>query len=184
MINLLPTKEKDRLISEGRERLVIIWGIVISVSLACMVLILFSLKFYILAKADQQKSNLIQAQQDANVIDSDNLLAVIKNSNNVLRQVDSFYKSQLYLGKTLESIFDVSDYPNLFLTSVSLVCNNNLISVSISGVSQTRETLLLYKKDIENNKFIKNPVFPPENWVNAKNINFSLTFSIDKNVQQ
>jgi len=183
MINLLPTTEKDNLINGRRERLVLIWGIIISVSLACMVLILFSLKFYILSQVDEQRNALAQVRQDAKIIDSDNLLSTIKAYNITLRQVDSFYKNELFLGKVLEDIGDVSNYPNLSLTSIVLARNNNLITVSISGISQTRETLLLYKKDIENNKFIKNIAFPPENWISQKNINFSLSYSIDKNGQ-
>ena len=46
------------------------------------------------------------------------------------------------------------------------------------------EMIGLFKKNIEDNKEIHKSSFSPESWINPKNANFSLTFSIDQNEKQ
>lgn len=182
MINLLPPQEKQKFILEKRGKLVAILGMIILISLICLILILLSIRFYILAETDYQKNTLNQLKKEEQTQDLTDLAPVIQNYNNIISQLDSFYKKEIYFNKALDIIMNASNSKNLYLTNFSLVRDEaGMIQIKVSGISDTRDNLLLFKKSIEQNNLIKNPYFSPESWVSQKNVNFSLTFKIEKN---
>lgn len=180
MINLLPIKEKQKLLLEKKTKLVIIFGIVILVSLVCLILILLSIKFYILAETDSQKVILEQTQKNNQTQEFISLNNTIKKYNKTLAQLDSFYKKEIYFGQTLDTITNVPTPQGLYLTNFSLNRNDaGNVQASVSGVSSTRDNLLIFQQNIEQDKEIKNPYFSPESWISPKDVNFSLTFEIN-----
>jgi hypothetical protein len=180
MINLLLLEEKQKLASEKKQKLVTVWGVVILFSLVCLTLILLSLKFYVLAEYSYQKDILEQSQKQNQTPDFINFSEIIKKYNATLSQIDSFYKKELYLYKALEVISRIPSPAGLYVINISLIKDDSgKIQVSMSGLSNTRDDLLAFKKNIEDDKEIKKSYFPPENWVTQKNVNFSLTFEID-----
>lgn len=185
MINLLPAEEKQKLISEKKEKLAIIWGIVVLVALICLTLILFSIKFYILAETDNQRFILGQTEKVLKTPDFINFTATIKKYNTTLAQIDSFYKKEIYFSQALKIITDVPSPEGLNLTGFSLNRDEKgNIQAEISGTSDTRDNLLAFRKNIEQDLEIKNPVFSPESWISPKNVDFSLTLEIDQNEKQ
>ncbi|MCX6718588.1 MAG: hypothetical protein NTY81_03255 [Candidatus Staskawiczbacteria bacterium] len=184
MINLLPAEEKQKLLSEKKRRLAIVLGITALISLFCFVLILLSIKFYILAETDFQKNILKQTQQEAETPDFASLSDSIQKYNEILAQVDSFYENEIYFNQALKIITDIPSPKNLHLTNFSLNREDSgNIQASVAGVSDTRDDLLAFKQNIENSKKIKNPYFSSESWISPKNVNFSLTFEINENQQ-
>ena len=182
MINLLPLEEKQKLSLKNKEKLTIVLGIVVLVSLVCLTLILLSIKFYILAKTDYQKNILEQAEKKYQTPDFVSLNGVIKKYNTTLIQLDSFYKKEIYFNKVLNIITDVPTPKGLYLADFSLNRDKNgIVQVSVSGVSNTRENLLIFRKNVEAVREIKNPYFSPGSWASPKDISFSLTFEIDQN---
>jgi len=185
MINLLPPIEKQKLLSEKKEKLAIIFGIVFLVSLICLTLILLSIKFYILAETDYQKNLLEQNKQINQTPDFMNSNSIIKKYNIILAQLGSFYKKEIYFNQALNIITSVPTPKDLYLTDFSLNRDKNgMVKVSVSGTSDKRDNLLIFKKDIEVNEKIKNPYFSAESWVSPKNVKFSLTFEINQNEKQ
>lgn len=181
MINLLPLEEKQKLLLVKKERLAIIWGIVVSVFLVCLILILLSIKFYILTETDYQENILQQTEREDQTPDFINLNSVIQKYNVSLAQADSFYKKEIYFSQALQIITGVPSPKGLYLTNFSLSRNETgMVQVSVSGVSDTRDNLLIFQKNIEDNQDIKNPYFSPESWISPKNVNFSLTFYLSK----
>lgn len=184
MINLLPPAEKEKLFSEKKEKLTIILGIVISVALICLTLVLLAIKFYILTDTDYQKIILAQAQQQDRTPDFTSLNNTVKKYNTILAQLDSFYKREIYFNQAIQIITNVPSPKGLYLTNFLLSRDvKGVVQVSVSGVSDTRENLLVFQKNIAGTPKIKNPSFSPESWINPKNVNFSLTFSINENEQ-
>ena len=184
MINLLPLEEKKKLFLIKNERLAIVWCIIILVTLVCLALILCSIKFYILAETDNQKNILTQIEKKNNNPEFINLSNLIKNYNITLAQLNSFYKKEIYFNQALGIIIGIPNPKGLYLSNFSLSRNNDgTIQVSISGSSDTRNNLLLFKDSIEKNKKIINPYFSPESWISPKNANFSITFGINQNEQ-
>lgn len=185
MINLLPLEEKQKLFLKKKEKLTIIWGIVILVSLVCLTLILLSIKFYILAETDYQKNMLKQAEQENQTPDVASLTSTIKKYNVILAQLDSFYTKEIHFNQVLKIITDISKPKNLYLTSFSLSRDKTgAVQLIVAGISDTRENLLVFKKNIEQDQKIENPYFSPESWLNPTNANFSLTFKVNFNENQ
>jgi len=179
MINLLPIAEKQKLLSEKKEKITIIWGIVVLVFLVCLGLVLFSIKFCVLAKADSQKAILRQAEAEKKTAGIANLNSDIQKYNQTLSQLNSFYKKEIYFNKALKIITDIPKPEGIYLTNFSLSREGGgAVKFAISGVVDTREELLVYKKNIEMVPAIKNLNFSSESWISPKNANFSFTFGI------
>lgn len=182
MINLLPPIEKQKLSSEKKEKLIIIFGIVFLVALICLTLILLSIKFYVLAETDYQKDLLEQNRKVNQTSEFISLNNTIQKYNAILAQVNSFYKKEIYLNQALDIITKISKPEGVYLEDFSLNRDKNgVIKIDISGTGDTRDSLLIFKKNIEADKNILNPSFSTESWTSPKNAKFSLTLTIVQN---
>ena len=182
MINLLPLEEKENLFLEKKKRLATIMGIVVLVFLVCLTLVLLSIKFYILAETDSQENIFKQNQQSSQYTEQSNFINVVKGYNSTLAQIDSFYKKELYFNQALDILNRVPSPNGLYFTNFSLSrIENGNIKMDVSGVSATRDNLLIFKHNVEADKEIKNPYFSPESWISAQNTNFSLSLEISQN---
>lgn len=177
MINLLPILEKQKLLLRKNEKLATIWGSVILIAVICLVLILLAIKFYILVEADYYKIALKQAEQTNITADFASINSLVQEYNKALSQLNSFYQKEVYFSKVLENIISVASPKGLFINNFSLKRKDNgVVQISVSGISDTRDNLIIFKKNIEANKQILNPSFSAESWINPKNVNFVLTF--------
>lgn len=182
MINLLPPEGKNKLLSEKKEKLLTILGIVTIISLVCLALIMLSIKFYILTETDYQKNTLWQAEQKTKTPDFMNLNSIVKKYNIILSQIDSFYGKEVYFNQVLKIVTNIPKSNGLQFASFSLLRDTSgSVQVSVSGTSDTRDDLLIFRKNIEKDKKIKNSSFSPGSWVNSKDVNFSLTLIVDQN---
>jgi len=190
MINLLPPREQKELFFKKVNRVVIIWGSVILATLLCLVLTLFSIKIYVWGKVESQKIILEQSKREYNVSDIKNLQEVVKKHNENLLNLKNFYKKSIYLSEILEKISKIP-FPGIYLTSLSLnkpsgslkesndkEPQDNRIEVTISGFSNTRENLSLFKKNLEEEKSFRNVYFYPSSWIKPIDIDFSLILRV------
>lgn len=186
MTNLLPPEEKKELFLKNKERLVIILGIIALVSLACLILILLSINFYILAESVFQKNILEQAEKNYKTSVFLDFKSAIQKYNNILVRLNSFYREEISFSQILKIISSISRPSGLYLTDLSLNRNDEgkKIEIVTSGFCNSREDLISFKKSIEENKDIKNPYFSPESWTNAKNVKFYLSFEIYDEYQE
>lgn len=180
MINLLPPEEKERLILEKKKKLVIVLGNVIIISLICLILILFSLKFYILGEITSQKIALDNIEKKYQTPDFLLFKQIVQKYNSILVKIDNFYKKETYFNDALETILEIQKPDGLYLSDISVarIKENNKIKVTASGISDNRDNLSILKSNIENNEKIENFYFPPNNWIKPKDIEFYLTFEI------
>jgi len=181
-MNLLPPKEKQILALNQTNKLITILGIVVLISLLYLILILLSIKLYVLSDVKIQQNILTLAQQENEKVNYENLNDSVKKYNSLLSQLDEYYKKELYFSKVLSTTTEIPKPSGLFLNNYSLSRNPaGAIDVAVTGTSDTRDNLILFRKSIEENINIKNPVFSPESWINSTKVDFSLTFSIKKN---
>jgi hypothetical protein len=182
MINLLPFEEKNRLILQKKEKMSIVIGLAVLISLICMILILLSIKFYIMSEADYQKSLLLQAEQQNQNKDGEILSGLTRLYNANLAQLASFYKKEIYFSSAVEIITNVEKPDGVKMLNFSIDrLPSGKIQMSVAGASDTRDNLLIFKQNIENEKKISDPKFSAESWISPKNANFSLTFQINEN---
>jgi len=183
MINLLPSGEKQKLVSEKKKRLATVLGFVLFVSLICLALIFLAMKYYILAETDSQRIVLEQVKKEQQTPSYLNFSAIIKDYNEKLRKLDAFNKKEIYLNHALKIITDVSSPNDLHLTNFSITRDekNGIVKVGLSGISDIRDSVVAYKRSIESTKDIKKSYFFPQSWINPINANFSLTLEIGPN---
>jgi hypothetical protein len=180
MINLLPDKEKEELILEKNKKLAIILSSALLVVIICLLLILMAVKFYILGKAVSQNFVLDQAKKEYQTNDFLNYKNILQNYNEELAEIVSFYKNAKTFNPGLKTVLNIKKPEGLYFSDLSMVkTSSNKIEVKISGISDTRDNLIIFKKSLEETKGVKNAVFSAESWVNPKNVNFYLTFEVD-----
>ena len=178
MINLLPPKEKEEILQENNMSLVIVLGNIFVICLVCLALILFSLKFYILARVSSEEFFLNDAEKQYKTPDFLQTKQIVQKYNETLIKIDNFYKKEVHLYDTLKTILEIQRPNGLLFTRITIdrKKEDNAFKVSLNGVSDTRDNLLIFKDNIENNKVIGNLNFPASNWVRSKDISFSLSF--------
>lgn len=172
MINLLPQKEKDELLLMRIKNLALVFGGIVIISLICLILVLLSIKFYLLTQVDFQKFLLETTQKKYETSELTNLKDTIKKYNATLPTVANFYKSEKYVSNILSVISEIPRPSGLTFTNISI---NNQNKISISGVSSTRENLIAFQKNIEGQPNIKNASFSANSWINPVNNNFDVT---------
>lgn len=175
MINLLPSQYKAELKEEKNWKLILILEILVLIFLTCLALILFSVKIFISGQLEAQKILLLQEEKKFKESQIQSLEEKITVSNQTLSKLNSFYQDQTNLTEILEKISEALP-PETYLTTLNL----NLAQISLLGFSPTREILLEFKKNLEQEKLLGEIYFPPSNWVKPTDIDFSVNFKIIK----
>jgi len=179
MLNLLPQKEKEELIQEESFKLVLVLGILILIFLICLSLILFSIGISIGGQLAIEKALL--SQKETEISHLRDLEKEIKNLNLTFSKLDSFYQKNPNFVKILE-ITSKTLPPGTYLTSFNFNLpakdKKYLGEVILNGYSPTREILLEFKKNLEQEELFQEVYFPPANWVEPTDINFTVNFKI------
>lgn len=154
-------------------------GFMALVSLACLLLMLLALYLYLLSQASYHNDLLASTKQKYQTADFLKYKSIITDSNKVLVKVDTFYKNQIHFADALKVVSAIARPQNLRVKNITMEpAKNGLVKVDISGVSDTRESLLAFKQAIESEPMVASSHFPPDNWIKPKDINFYLTLEI------
>jgi len=182
MINLLPPREKERILSIKKQRIVIILWFLVLFFLICLILISFSIKVYIQSQVNAQKGFLEEVRKEAGQPEIKELEQKINSANSTLLELKSFYQNKVYFSGILEEISNVLP-EKIQLTDLSTIEKTTetgkFIEVSLTGFSPTREILFDFKNKLEQKSSFKDIYFPPANWVKPVDINFSVSFKVD-----
>jgi hypothetical protein len=180
MINLLPEKEKQALLLRRIKNLIFVLGGAAVIFSVCLILVLLSIKFYILNEISSQKSYLESIPKNPR---AENIRNAIKNYNNILPMILSFYQKQTYFGDILGTISGVKKPDGVKFSNIYLGGQGDeaKVLVRVSGTNDTRENLTLLKKNLESNSAIKNVYFSQESWINPTNASFTFTLEFAKN---
>jgi len=184
MINLLPPEEKEKLLLEIRKRIAIIIWCLFLFFIFCFSLVLLSIKFYLQGQIDYQTITLQETENKMRQAEIKDLQEKFNSFNTALKKLNSFEQKKTYFSEILEKISGILP-GGTYLTNISLIPSeladkNPCIQVMLSGFIPTRENLFEFKKILEKDTQIKEIYFPPINWVNPTDINFSITFKIPK----
>ena len=174
-MNLLPPKQKQELLLEEKFRIVLILGIIITAFLISFIFILISIKIFISAEAEIQKINLAQKEQESGNATFQEIENKIITANAVFSQLADFYHKQRDNVVIFKEIFDALP-SGVYLTNLSFNSANS--QFSIAGFSPSRELLLKLKENLEKENNFSAVYFPPTNWIEPVDINFSLNFKI------
>jgi len=177
MINLLPPKEKKFLQDEEKKKTVLILGILGFVFFLCLALILTSMKIYISGQAEAENIIIEREKEAFKASEIKDFSEEIKLANKVFSDLNSFYQNQVKLIEILEEITQI--FPEeIYLTNFSY--KKETSEVVLFGFSKTRETLLEFKKNLEQKENIEGVYFPPSCWLESTDINFNTRFKIKR----
>ncbi len=183
MINLLPPQEKQELLKERQKNLVVVLTGITAIALVCLMLILFSIKLYILEEIGAQRTMLEGIEEQYRASDAMSLKKSIEGYNARVATMNYFYGSQLRSSQALELLLAISRPEGVRLTNLDLQQDEQAktANVVISGTSNTRDDLLQFKNTLEGAPGITNVNFPPESWVKPAGIEFTVTLTINAN---
>lgn len=178
MINLLPLQQKEELKQEQNWKIVLILGILFVFFFISIFLILSSVKYFISGELQAQKIVFEQEKKELEVPSLQGLQNDLIDFNEALVRLDNFYGNQIYLVEIMERIAKALPGES-YLTNLSLLQKENELDCNLSGFSATRNDLLQFKANLEENKSFKNIYFPQANWVEPVDINFTANFKIN-----
>ncbi len=175
MINILPSKEKEILQTEERKKIVSILEILGFIFLLYLVLILASMRIYILGRAEAARIILEQEQGEFEVSEIKNFSEKIELANETFSNLNSFYQNQVKLTEILEEVSKTLP-EEIYLNNFSY--QKNTSQVSLSSFSKSREALLEFKENLEQKENFEEIYFPPSCWIKPIDIDFNSRFKI------
>ena len=178
MINLLPPQQKKEILEQQHLRLALILGVVFLSFLVSLFLVLFLVRSYILADLETQKINTEERRKE--IVLNQDLEKEIIEANILLSDLNSFYEDNLDLTKVLEKI-NTTLPSGTYLTSYSLgfskKVKEEIISISLTGYCQNRDTLVKFKESLEAEGAFTEVSFSTESWV--KPSEFRVNFRVE-----
>lgn len=173
MINLLPPEQKEELFAREKLKIVLILGMIIIFFLISLGLVLFSVKMLISTDVQIQGVLVEEKEKELKNPKIEDLEGKIKEYNLSLLKLKGFYQGQKNLTAVLEKIPTILP-DKIYLTALNLNPPNS--QISLSGYSPSREILLEFKEKLEKSEDFKEIYFPPTNWVEPVDINFTVIF--------
>jgi len=180
MINLLPPQEKRDLYSQAQTKLAIVLGNMALIVVVCLLLMLISLKFYLLGQVDYYQSLLQIAEKEYGTPSILAAKETVKNYNADLAKIDAFYRQQNNLSDALALVSTIQKPPGIHFSGISIAREKGAMTmlVTVSGTSDTRDTLIALRDTLSKNPKIQNVAFPPDSWTKDSAIDFQVTFQI------
>ncbi|HCC59951.1 MAG: hypothetical protein A2402_00985 [Candidatus Staskawiczbacteria bacterium RIFOXYC1_FULL_37_43] len=178
MTDLLPPEEKKSLKLEQTKNLVIVFAVSIIIALVCLILILLSIEFYILSQINSQKFVLDSVEAEYQSSDFLEYKQIIEKYNEILPGLFSFYKKEIPFTNVFDVVLDVPRPEGLVFDKIYIERSDTpgKIKAVVFGFSDNRENLLLFQKNVKQERKLKNVSFSTESWINPVNTNFSFTF--------
>jgi len=173
MIDLLPPEQKEILILEKKERMIMILGIVFLSFFVSSILVLLSVNFLVAGQAQAQEIILKQKQKEFQDAKIRILESKIIFANEDLSKVASFYQERISLLEVFEETCKL--FPrDTYLKSFSYKDRK----ISLSAFAYTRSSLLEFRQNLIGKREFKNISFPGEPWIKAADIDFTVMFEI------
>ena len=178
MFNLLPENLKEKIKSEYRLRLLItIFALVIFLQVFFLVTLLPS---WIISdyKESITSSQLSEMKQTALYKDADSVVANIISINTKLNFINTLdYPKVTNYIKVIVSNKSRSVHINRLSYAPAA---KNTIAIALGGVSDSREALVVFIKNLKNSGSFKTADLPISDLAKEKNLDFSINLSIAK----
>ncbi len=176
MINLLPPQEMAHNRSERNKKLLLVLGNTVFISLIALVLVLLSVRFYILQEALDQETQVAQARADHDAAQQAFTKEALERYNARFTTMANFYATQTKMHAVLQEVVSIPRPEGLRLSSITIDRNaTNGLNIVLSGVSPTRDSLLAYKDTLGQARGVVSVSFPAESWIQKENLVFTAT---------
>ena len=175
MLNFLPQKNKNQIIFEYFLRIVVFS--LIFIFIASLTLILLFMPSFFFVKYKNETINIqLESVKQKNVDKGGDPISFIKKTN----KLSTVLSDDVNLAMTdiVNKVISLKN-KNIKILSISISSNiANGETILINGIANNRDSLTLYKEDIENDGFFEKVVFPVSNFIKNSNSEFSATLTI------
>jgi hypothetical protein len=175
MINLLPQQWQKNLENEKNFKTVTILGIVIFSSLAAFVLMLALVRIFYSVEFDAGQIALAEKDQEVKIFNVEPTEKIINLNDGLISKIGDFYKNKIkitdvfaQISQTLPAGVSLTDF------------EYSPTKIDLSGIASERDLLVDFRDGLEKNQNFKNIIFPPEDWLTAKDINFNISLEYAK----
>lgn len=176
MINLIPNEEKKKMSRDFYLRLATLSFVMLSVSL--LVASIAILPSYFLSSAEKNFIDQnIQLQENKNVSLSDqNALMAVRDLKNKLALVEKAEKNKSDFSQKIINEILLKKIQNIKITEIVYKNNSqNDRKINVSGRASSRETLISFRRILEDNPAFSKVDLPISNFVKGSNIKFYLS---------
>lgn len=180
---LLPSKERKALQREYRIRLAILMMLFASISIMVGILCLLPSYLHISNAEDNvlsQKMTLLQSRKDSG---GEEIQKSLLRTQVIAEKVLSPINSQPLLYEDILQKIIVLKKKDVVLRSMSMSLTqgtSTVASVVVLGQATTRESLLDFKTQLENNPIFAEVTLPLSDLAKSREVSFSLTFKVKK----
>ncbi|KKQ67561.1 MAG: hypothetical protein UT22_C0019G0010 [Parcubacteria group bacterium GW2011_GWC2_39_11] len=178
MINLLPPKEKNKILTEIKIKVAAIHWFLVLFFISCLLAFFVFINLYIKIQLDAQRAKADQIMGfsfKAEELDLEKRIALLDFD---VAEINKFYENKVYFSEIFDKISAVMP-GNIYFTNLTVDKKKEEIVVSVSGFSPSREGLLELKKNIDKEgDYFQNVYFPQSDWVKPSDINFFISFGL------
>lgn len=174
MLNFLPQKNKNQIVTEYLLRVIAL--LLISLFISSLILIsLFAPSFFFVSYKNNTVKNQLESIKQENVDKGVDPMLFIKNVNKL---VVSLSPSSTGVGYT-EIINKIVNIKNndIKISSIDIVDDKgtNSKKILLNGIASTRDSLTSYEKEIKIDGFFDSIIFPVSNFIKSTDSEFSAT---------
>jgi len=175
MINLIPNKEKKEKVKDFYFRFTVVAFMVFGFSILVSCVAILPAYFFSLEERDLINDKLErQKNEPLPPLDSD-VLVLAEDLNNKLNLIEKLQTNKYLVSRKIINEIIKEKMSDIKISSIRY--QNDLAkgkTVSINGSAPSRERLLLFRKNLEDNVLFKKVDLPVSNFVKGSNIQFSI----------
>ena len=179
MLNFLQQKNKKQIITEYLFRVLVIkLSFILTATLLLIILFLPSF-FFIKYKNTTLTDQSLSVQKQAINVSTDPII-LIKNANKLLVALTPDFSTDLSFSHIIDKVISLK---NSGIKILSIQISNDINKtdnkiVVVGGVANTRDDLTLFQKDIINDGYFKNVLFPVANFIKNADSEFTATITL------
>lgn len=181
MINLLPLEIKKELYWEQMKNTVAILACLAVFFAICLILILYSVKFYVLNQvvaygAASPSEFVLNDFRGRSSIELE-----MEKYNKIMPQIADFYANSQSFSLALEKMMSAGAKDIIF-SDISISSQNQSgLKMSVFGRAKSRLALEGFRSALEGDRFFEGVYFSPESWIKETDPNFSLSITFNGN---
>lgn len=175
MINLLPRDRQEMLLRRDWSKIAAIIWVSICAGLTAFILMLLAVKNFYEMRLESVEIALDAKKKEMEIFDVESIEERITFNNELIGQTNDFYSRQIKIGSIVDKI--AASLPSdSFLYKFAYYSGE----ITMEGYLPDRNSLVEFKENLEACPEFFNVDFLSDNWLMAKDINFTANFEYGK----
>jgi len=175
MINLLPPYWQEKLREEETVKIAAIIGVIVAFALAAFILMLALAWVSCYYQLKSGQIIISEKEQEIKIFNVEAVEKQIASNNNLISKISDFYAKQTKITEVFLKVADLLP-AGVVLRRFGYTPQGFILE----GYSSDRDSLVLFRKNLEQRPDFKKIFFPAESWFNALDVEFSVSFEYAK----